>query len=168
MSDLTFRNATERDLPRIVNIYNSTISSRMVTADTEPKTVDSRIPWFKKHNASNRPLWIVESPKGECLGWVSFEDFYGRPAYHHTAEISIYLSNDFRGKGYGRTILNACLDRAPSLGIKILLGFIFSHNKASIGLFERLNFERWGTLPDVASLDGIERTLLIYGKRVSG
>jgi L-amino acid N-acyltransferase YncA len=35
-------------------------------------------------------------------------------------------------------------------------------------LFESLAFDRWALLPGVAELDGIERDLLIVGRRVSG
>ncbi|MGF6848058.1 L-amino acid N-acyltransferase YncA [Chitinophaga sp. W3I9] len=52
---LQFRHATEADLPRIVEIYNTTIASRMVTADTSPVTVESRLPWFHAHNNTRRP-----------------------------------------------------------------------------------------------------------------
>ncbi len=48
--NFTTRDAVETDLARIVEIYNSTIPSRMVTADTEPVSVESRLEWFYKHN----------------------------------------------------------------------------------------------------------------------
>ena len=57
---MQFRNANSSDLPLIVEIYNSTIASRLVTADTEPVSVESRINWFEAHNADTRPLWIIE------------------------------------------------------------------------------------------------------------
>jgi phosphinothricin acetyltransferase len=46
MDEPIYRDATLQDLERIVEIYNSTISSRMVTADTEPVSVESRIRWL--------------------------------------------------------------------------------------------------------------------------
>jgi phosphinothricin acetyltransferase len=58
MQEITFRNASLEDLPKIVEIYNSTIPSRMVTADTEPISVESRKQWFAEHNPEIRPLWI--------------------------------------------------------------------------------------------------------------
>ncbi|MFC5875813.1 GNAT family N-acetyltransferase [Chryseobacterium arachidis] len=63
MEEIKFRNANLEDLPKIVEIYNSTIPSRMVTADTEPVSVESRLQWFKEHNAETRPLWIIEDQK---------------------------------------------------------------------------------------------------------
>lgn len=166
-STLNYRDASLEDLSIIVDIYNTTIASRMVTADTEEVSIESRLPWFEAHNAVSRPLWMIENTEKETVGWVSFQSFYGRPAYNATAEISIYLHEDFRNKGLGREILQYAIQQSPSLGIKTILGFIFAHNIASIRLFEKLGFEEWANLPNIANLDGIDRSLIILGKRIA-
>ena len=167
MTELFYRNANLNDLPKIVEIYNSTIPTLMVTADTEIVSVESRINWFHEHEPQRRPLWIVENQNKEIFGWISFQSFYGRPAYNYTAEISIYLDENARGKGIGKEVLQYAIDHCGEYRIKTLLGFIFAHNERSLRLFESLGFEVWATLPDVAVLDGIERTLKIVGRRVS-
>lgn len=53
-NNLIFRDATRDDLPIVVSIYNSTVPSRLVTADTEPVTVESRIPWFQEHSPKKK------------------------------------------------------------------------------------------------------------------
>jgi phosphinothricin acetyltransferase len=166
MQPLFYKNATIDDLPKIVEIYNSTIASRMVTADTEPVTIESRVEWFKKHQPQ-RPLWIVNNEQNNIVGWVSFQRFYGRPAYNATAEISIYIDEKERSNGLGKQILEYSINAAPGFGIKTLLGFIFAHNEPSLKLFRHFGFEDWATLPDVAILDGVERSLKILGKRVA-
>ncbi len=168
MSDLSFsvRLATRDDLPGIVEIYNSTVPSRMVTADTEPVTVASREAWFDAHQPERRPLWVCEDDKGRMAGWVSYSDFYGRPAYGATAEVSIYLHESRRGQGLGRFLLERAIAHAPNVGVTTLLGFIFGHNAPSLALFERHGFTRWGSLPRVAVLDGVERDLIILGRRL--
>lgn len=165
--EITFRDATLEDLPRIVEIYNSTIPGRMVTADTEPVTVEDRLKWYHEHNPSKRPLWVVETAAGEICGWVSLQDFYGRVAYQATAEVSIYLDESFRGHGLGKTVLAKVIEAAPSCKVDTLLGFIFGHNQPSLRLFEKFGFEQWANLPEVASLDGIKRDLIILGKKLS-
>ncbi len=166
MNQLKFRDASQQDLPRIVEIYNSTIASRMVTADTAPVSVASRQKWFDEHNSSKRPLWLVEDKNNQILGWVSFQSFYGRPAYDATVEISIYLDEQQRGRGLGKQILQYCIDKAPSLGVHTLLGFIFAHNLPSIVLFEKMGFEEWANLPNIATLDQEECSLKILGIRI--
>lgn len=167
MSELKYRDAKQVDLEKIVEIYNSTIESRMVTADTEPVSVSSRQIWFDEHTSNKRPLWVIEDNQDKVIGWVSFQSFYGRPAYDSTVEISIYLDKEQRGKGLGKEILQYCIDNGANFGIKTLLGFIFSHNEPSLKLFRHFGFEDWATLPDIAVLDGKERGLKILGKRIA-
>ncbi len=167
MSDLSYRNATQNDLSRIVEIYNSTIPLRTVTADTENVSVESRQKWFDEHSPDKRPLWVVENADNQIIGWVSFQSFYGRPAYDATVEVSIYLDPSQRGKGLGKEILQYCIDEAPLFGVKTLLGFIFAHNEPSLKLFRHFGFEDWATLPNIAILDGQERGLKIVGKRIA-
>ncbi len=164
---MTFRDATLEDLPIIVEIYNSTVASRLVTADLEPVSVESKIGWFHQHNPDFRPLWIVLDSDKNTVGWVSFQDFYGRPAYQKTAEISIYLDEKYRGKGFGKKILELSLEKCPALGIENLLAFIFAHNLASLTLFEKFGFELWGNLKNIAELDSEKSSLVILGKSLS-
>jgi len=160
------RLATESDLPAIVSIYNSTVSTRQSTADTVEVTVESRMEWFRQHIPDKRPL-LVHEQDGKVVAWVSFQFFYGRPAYDHTAEISIYVSPECRGKGLGRTLLAEALEITQRLDIKTVVGFVFSHNASSIRLFRSFGFGEWGKLPDVAEMDGKEYSLSILGKRVN-
>lgn len=164
-NELIFRIAARGDLPVIVDIYNSTVPGRMVTADTKPVTVDERVAWFLEHDPATRPLWVLETG-GDVCGWVSLQSFYGRPAYAATAEVSLYLREDCRGKGLGRKILYKTMEECPKLGIDTLLGFVFAHNHPSIRLFSGLGFEPWAHLPGVANLDGVRRDLVILGKRL--
>jgi phosphinothricin acetyltransferase len=159
------RTATRADLAQIVAIYNATIPSRMVTADTEAVSVESRQRWFEEHAPDHRPLWVVEEG-ARVAAWLSFSSFYGRPAYAKTAELSVYVDADFRKRGLASYLLHEALGHAPMLRIDTLLGFIFGHNQPSLALFAKHGFARWGELPAVAALDGIERDLVIVGRRV--
>ena len=160
------RLAVEKDLKDIVAIYNSTISTRQSTADTTKVTVESRLEWFRQHTPNKRPL-MVHEVNGKVVAWVSFQSFYGRPAYDHTAEISLYISPEQRGKGLGRSLLRESLELTKQFDIKTVVCFIFSHNIPSINLFKSFGFEKWGTLPNVAKMDGKEYSLSIIGKRVN-
>lgn len=163
---IEFRIARRDDLPAIVNTYNATIPSRLVTADLEPVSVESREAWFEAHEESRRPLWVV-SADGHYAGWMSFNSFYGRPAYNGTAELSIYLNASMRGKGIGKACLSKAIEAAPALGVRNLLGFIFGHNTVSLQLFSSFGFETWANLPGVAELDGVYRDLVIMGLRIA-
>ncbi|HEY3065827.1 MAG TPA: GNAT family N-acetyltransferase [Methylomirabilota bacterium] len=164
---MLIRLARAGDLPAIVAIYNAAIPGRLATADTEPVSLESRRPWFREHTADRRPLWVAEVD-GEVRGWLGLQSFYGRPAYAGTAEVSVYVAADDRRRGIARALLAHALEGAPALGLTTLLGFIFGHNVPSLELFRRFGFERWGELPRVAVLDGVERDLVIVGRRLPG
>ena len=164
---MTLRDATEADLPAIVEIYNATIPGRMVTADLEPVTVESRRAWFSAHQAPQRPIWVLVGDSGDVCAWLSFDSFYPRAAYDGTAMIAIYVSPAHRRCGHGAALLDAALQRSPGLGLHTLLGYIFGHNEPSLRLFEARGFVRWAHLPRVAVLDGVDRDLVIVGRRVT-
>jgi L-amino acid N-acyltransferase YncA len=163
---MIIRHATEADLPRIVAIYNAAIPTRMATADLESVSVESRLAWFKGRSPSQRPLWVIEV-QGVIAGWLSFQSFYGRPAYSKTAEISIYIAPDYHRCGLGKQLLTQAIHESSNLGLKTLVCFIFAHNEPSLKLFKTFGFQYWGHLPKIAELDGVERDLIIMGLRVN-
>lgn len=161
----SYREAIFDDLPEIVKIYNSTVATGISTADTKEVSVESKQQWFHAHT-HERPI-LVKEYHGKIIAWVSFQPFYGRPAYDHTAEISIYLDPNFRGKKLGQQFLAQAIERAPALGISNLLAFIFRDNAASLKLFKKFGFKEWGNLPGVAIIEGEEKDLLILGLKLS-
>lgn len=161
----SIRDAQESDLPAIVAIYNATIPGRMVTADLDPISIESRYCWFQDHSPDSRPLWVVEE-KNRVIAWLSFSSFYGRPAYSKTVELSIYIHEQYRQRGLGSWLLAEAIAFSPRIQVDTLLGFIFAHNLPSLRLFKKLTFVQWGLLPNVAWLDGIPRDLVILGKKV--
>lgn len=162
--DIMMKKARIEDLPRIVEIYNSTVESRMVTADTSPVSVESRAEWFNNHT-EKRPIFLFLKDD-EIVGWLSFSDFYSRPAYQQTAEVSIYLDERYRGQGIGNYAVEQMKLQAKALNITTLLAFIFQHNTPSIKLFEKHGFVPYGTFPDVAQMDGQLYSLSILGFKV--
>src|SRR5437773_7599625 len=160
---MIIRDALDSDLPVIIDIYNATVPTRMVTAELEPTTVEARLPWFHEHAPDQYPVWVAESDS-RVIGWLDFKKFLPRCAYRGTAEISVYVDERFRRRGVARRLLEEAIARSPSLGINAIVGLIFGHNQPSLKLFERLGFQRWGLLPRIARLDGVERDLIVMGR----
>jgi phosphinothricin acetyltransferase len=163
---MIIRDALESDLPVIIDIYNATVPTRMVTAELEPTTVQARLPWFREHSPDEHPFWVAEND-GRIIGWLDFKKFLPRCAYRATAEISVYVDEKFRRQGVARRLLEEAIARGPSLGITALVGLIFAHNEPSLKLFERLGFERWGLLPRIARLDDVQCDLIILGRHIT-
>lgn len=139
----------------------------MATADTEIVSVAARDGWFREFDPERRPLWVSTGRAGEVEAWLSVRSFYGRPAYSRTAEIGFYTAPAAQRRGLARTLLGHAIARAPALGLATLLAFVFGHNAPSLALLAGAGFARWGELPRVAELDGVERDLVILGLRVA-
>jgi len=163
---MTIRDAAERDLPAILDIFNATVPTRMSTAVLEPVGVEERRAWFHEHTPDHHPLWVLEID-GAIAGWLSCHAFISRCAYAGTVEVSVYVHENFRRRGVAQALLEEGIARGPALGITALAGLILGHNEASLRLFARLGFERWGLLPRVARLDGIERDIVIVGRHLA-
>ena len=162
---MTIRDATEADLPAIIEIYNAATGTRISTARFEPVTVEERLPWFRRHSPDKFPLWVADSD-GQIAGWLSFHEFIRRPAYRGAAEISVYVNENFRRRGIGRLLLWKAIADAARLDTRMLLGYVLGHNEASLRLFEQAGFERWGRLPRIARFENAERDLVIVGRHV--
>ena len=163
--EVKIRDAVEADLPAIIDIYNAAVATRISTAQLEPVTVAGRRDWLSEHSPDRYPFWVAEID-GRVCAWLSFKSFLPRCAYRGTIELSVYVDENFRRRGIARKLLETAIARARSLGMHAMVGLIFAHNEASLKLFTRLGFERWGLLPQVAQLDGVERDLTIMGRHV--
>lgn len=97
MASVRIHTAVADDLEPIVSIYNASIPGRLATADLEPVTVAERVAWFERHDVA-RPLWVARD-EDEVVGWLSFEAFYGRPAYHRTVRSAFTSRLDISGEG---------------------------------------------------------------------
>lgn len=162
---MIIRDALEADLPAIVEIYNQAIRGRISTAQLEEVSVEERLPWFRQHSAETHPLWVAEI-NAQIAGWFSFHPFIKRAAYGGTAEVSVYVSERFRRRGVAKALLEKAIAYSPDLKLSALVGYIFEHNGPSVHLFERMEFKRWGLLPPVANVDGVERGVAILGRHV--
>ena len=162
---ITFEFAKQEHLAEIVSTYNASIPGKLATADLSYVTLESKQKWFDEHTDEKRPLWVI-SYNNNYAGWMSFSNFYGRPAYDITAELSIYLEPEMQGKGIGKTALQFAEKEATKRNISTLLAFIFGHNETSLYLFYKQHYQKWGNLPQVANIDGVLRDLVIVGKKI--
>lgn len=160
---VTFSYATREDLPKIIDIYNQAVPTRISTADTSPVTVESKIIWFESYNQTTRPLWVMKI-EGIIVGWVALEDFYGRPAFKSTAEISLYIDENYQGQGLGQQALDWVFSQLNNCEVTTIMAYVFAHNEASQKLFFRNGFKRWAHLPNIANMDDELYSLDILGR----
>ena len=142
------RHAQPADLPAIVEIYNASIPGRMATADTAPVTVASARGWFRDSIPTGGRCGCTATPARPIAGWLSLRSFYGRPAYHATVEVAVYV--DPRRAAAGRRAARCSTTRSPRArrwASARCWRFVFAHNAPVAGAVRARRLRRWGLLP---------------------
>ena len=144
---LTIREATLPDLGAITEIYNEAILKTVATFDTQTKTVEEQKSWFAEHG-SKYPMLVAEQD-GYVVGWASLSMWSDRCAYSDTAEGSLYVKEEYQGKGIGRKLLEAIIRAGQKAGLHTVVARITGGNEASIHLCESVGFEHIGVMKEV-------------------
>jgi len=144
---LTIRRATLTDLRAITGIYNEAILTTSATFDTQPKTDEEQRVWFHSHG-SKCPIVVAEL-EDVVVGWASLSEWADRCAYSDTAEISMYVKEEFRGRGIGRKLLEAIVQAGDKVGLHTVIARINTGNDVSVHLHRSVGFEQIGIMREV-------------------
>jgi phosphinothricin acetyltransferase len=144
------RAATPDDAAAIATIYNEGIADRIATFETEPRTADEVRRWF----TSTHPIVVIEDDNGAVIAFASTSVYRPRQCYSGVAEFSVYVARAARGRGAGRTAMNALMDAARDKGFRKLVSRVFVENEASRSLLRAVGFREVGTYRKHGCLDG--------------
>jgi len=144
---LTLRKAAIEDLVEITEIYNEAILNTTATFDTQPKTLEEQQTWFANHQPKH-PILVAEQD-GLIVGWASLSKWSDRCAYSGTAEVSLYVRKEYRGKGIGRQLLKALIEEGKNISLHTVIARIAGDNKVSLSLFESEDFQKIGAMKEV-------------------
>lgn len=137
---MTVRPATSEDAKAILDIYAPYILDSFITFENEVPDLDS----FKgriAHYTGKFP-WLVGEVGGRIAGYVYASPHRDRAAYQWCCESSIYMHDDFRGKGLGRILYSKLFSLLTIQGMRNVYAGITLPNDGSIRLHESLQF-RW-------------------------
>lgn len=130
----------------ILDIMNDAIEHSTALYDYSPRARDSMPRWFAAKRAGNFPVIGAMDQSGSLLGFASYGTFRAWPAYKYSVEHSVYVEQSHRGRGVGRTLMQALIARAEQQQYHLLVGGIDLENRASIALHEKLGFTHAGTI----------------------
>src|SRR5262245_13392136 len=141
---MNVRAATHADLPGILEIYNEAVLNTTATYDYEPRTLEHRTQWFEERMRDKYPVFVAVDDGGRVAGWSALNPFHARFGYRFTAENSVYVAPDMRGRGVGKTLLAPLLEGAKARGLHAIIAAIDADNEASIRLHAKFGFEKVG------------------------
>ena len=145
----TISAAARVQLPEIRDIYNEVIrNSTAVFSDMEV-TLENREAWFDAKRAAGFPVLAAVDPSG-VVGFGSFGEFRTWPGYRHSVEHTLHVRADCRGRGVGRSLIQALLQEAARMQKHVMIAGIDAQNVTSIALHEKLGFRTVGELKEIA------------------
>jgi L-amino acid N-acyltransferase len=147
MGEFTVREATEADMPAILEIYNEQVLNSTATFDLEPRTMDAQREWLKQFD--DRYVLLVTDDGGDLVAWGCLHPYGSKPGYRHTTENSVYVRVDRRRTGVGALMLEALIAAAEVNGFRTIIARIAGDNPASVALHERFGFELVGVEREV-------------------
>jgi L-amino acid N-acyltransferase YncA len=135
-----FENLTTLDLPLVKDLYNYYVLTSTATYYTEKISAEELLEFIPVGHPKYRSFTIKAD--GEFCGFCYFGPYKKRQAYDRTAEVSVYLTPGFTGRGIGNMALEHLEKIAQGKGISVLIGIISGDNEPSIKLFEQCGYEK--------------------------
>lgn len=156
------RDATEADLPAIQAIYAHHVLTGLASFEETPPSVDDLRARRESVLGHGLPYMVAEID-GVVAGYCYATPYRPRAAYRHTIEDSIYIHDAFRGRGLGRILLQALIERCETGPWRQMIAVIADGGSGgSMSLHGSLGFELIGTLKAVGFKHGrwLDTTLM--------
>lgn len=143
------RPAVSQDLPAIQAIYAHHVLHGLASFEETPPGTDELRRRHAEVIGSGLP-WLAADFGGVLAGYGYCALYRTRSAYRYTVEDSVYVRQDFHGRGVGGALLEALIERCGALGYRQMVAVIGdSAHEASINLHASCGFLRVGTLRSV-------------------
>ncbi|MBU4213467.1 MAG: GNAT family N-acetyltransferase [Actinobacteria bacterium] len=144
------RDASAQDAAAVAAIYAPYVTGTAISFEDSPPTAETMAERIAKAQAGY--AYLVLTPADDpttVLGYAYAGPFAARPAYRWSAEASVYVSADVRGRGAGRALYDVLIPRLAARGYRRLLAGITVPNEASIGLHRAYGFTQVAVYPKV-------------------
>jgi L-amino acid N-acyltransferase YncA len=148
MCTLQIAPMTDQHWPAVCEIFGQGIATGNATFETS-------VPEWTEWDSRHLPTCRLVALRGDgVLGWAALSPVSTRHVYRGVAEVSLYISENARGKGVGLALLNALIAESERNGIWTLQAGIFAENEASIRLHHKAGFRTVGRRERIGCLSG--------------
>ncbi len=143
---LSVRVASVEDAAAIAAIYAPYVRTSAVTFELEPPDIGEIVRRMRSVQEAGLPFLVACAADGTVVGYAYAGLFRPREAYRFTVEDTVYLREDYAGRGVGRQLLSVVIDACREAGRKEMVTVIGGENPASVAMHRRLGFVNVGVL----------------------
>lgn len=148
------RPATSGDMAEIAAIYAEAVTNGTGSFETIPPDEAEMARRIGGLLTEGFPVLVAEGVDG-LAGYAYAGPYNRRAGYRYTVEDSVYVAPAAQGRGVGKALLTALIDRSMAMGFRQMVAVIGDEeNAASIALHRALGFRHAGTLPALGRKHG--------------
>ena len=154
MSELVIRPITRNDIASCLDIYNYEVVNGVATLDLETRTLPEWQAWYEAHQTSEHCIFLGLMDD-VVVGYASLSPYRPKEAYKSTVELSIYIHQDYRGRGVATQLMAHILEIAKNDPLlHNVVSVITAGNEGSTKLHARFGFTYCGLTPQVGFKHG--------------
>ena len=135
------------DTQAILDIINYNILHSTALYDYNIRTYEQQKAILDDKLAKNFPVIVAEA-NGQVVGFGMYSEFRFREAYKFTVEHSVYVANDYHGKGIGNLLLAELIALAKVQKLHTMIAVIDAENQGSVSFHEKFGFKTVGIIKE--------------------
>jgi phosphinothricin acetyltransferase len=136
-----------KDTQAILDIINYSILYSTTLYDYTVRSYSQQRLILEEKISKKFPVIVAELNR-KVVGFGMYSEFRFREAYQYTVEHSVYLNENFQGKGIGKLLLARLIELAKEQKIHTMIGVIDSENQDSIEFHEKFGFKTVGIIKE--------------------
>lgn len=157
--EVVVESMTDADWPEVAVILHEGIA-------TGNARFEDTVPSWQDFDRTHLPICrLVTRSRDGVVGWVALGVVSQRPVYAGVAEVSIYVKASARGRGVGKTLLEAVIVESERAGLWMLQAGIFPENGASLALHRQCGFRTVGIRERIGKMNGHWRDVVLLERR---
>ena len=136
-----------QDTQAILDITNYNILHSTALYDYNIRTYEQQKAILDDKLAKKFPVIVAEAD-GQVVGFGMYSEFRFREAYKFTVEHSVYVANDYHGKGIGNLLLAELITLAKAQKLHTMIAVIDAENQGSVSFHEKFGFKTVGIIKE--------------------
>lgn len=158
--DFKIEEMSSGDWKGVAKAYMDGINTSIATFQADIPT------WEEWDNSHIKVCRLVARLEDKILGFAALSPTSSRCVYKGVAEVSIYIGNEYRGKGVGTALLTKLVEMSEKEGFWTLQSGIIRENIASIELHKKCGFRELGVRERVGKMsNGVWHDVVLMERR---
>ena len=144
---IKLRSYQTEDTQAILDIINYNILNSTALYDYNIRSYEQQKALLDDKITKNFPVIVAELDE-KVVGFGMYGEFRFREAYKFTVEHSVYVNEEFHGKGIGKLLLQELKKKKKKQKLHTMIAVIDAENQGSVAFHEQFGFKTVGVIKE--------------------